>query len=63
MLDLNRLFESMTKEELDAYAREGTLPAWFPSGNSQAASQCASRAAQRVKQMLGFESNPSLDNA
>jgi hypothetical protein len=32
MLDLNRRFEKMTKEELEDYAREGTLPAWFPGG-------------------------------
>ncbi len=28
-LDLNALFERMTGAELEAYAREGSLPAWF----------------------------------
>lgn len=28
-LDLNALFERMTVEELEQYAREGTLPEWF----------------------------------
>jgi len=28
-VSLNELFERMTKEELTAYAREGTLPDWF----------------------------------
>lgn len=27
---LGRAFEQMSNEELDAYAREGTLPDWFP---------------------------------
>jgi hypothetical protein len=26
---LNELFEKMTKEELEAYAQDGTLPTWF----------------------------------
>lgn len=29
-IDLNQLFERMTQDELDAYARDGTMPAWFP---------------------------------
>jgi hypothetical protein len=28
-VNLNELFERMTGEELEAYAREGVLPAWF----------------------------------
>jgi hypothetical protein len=28
-LNLNELFERMSREELEAYAREGTLPDWF----------------------------------
>jgi hypothetical protein len=28
-VDLNELFERMTREELDAYARDGNLPDWF----------------------------------
>jgi hypothetical protein len=28
-IDLNRLFEQMTKEEIDTYAKNGTLPGWF----------------------------------
>lgn len=30
-VSLNELFDRMTKEELEAYAREGTLPEWFAS--------------------------------
>ena len=30
-VDLNKLFERMTPQELDAYARDGTLPTWFPA--------------------------------
>lgn len=35
--DMNRLFERMSREELDAYAREGTLPDWFPAKAKQEA--------------------------
>ena len=28
-VSLNELFEQMTREELEAYARDGTLPDWF----------------------------------
>ena len=28
-LNLNDLFERMTQQELEAYAKDGTLPAWF----------------------------------
>jgi hypothetical protein len=28
-INLNELFERMTHEELETYARDGTLPAWF----------------------------------
>ena len=27
---LREAFDKMTREELEAYAREGLLPAWFP---------------------------------
>ena len=30
-VNLNQLFERMTREELEAYAREGKLPDWFTS--------------------------------
>jgi hypothetical protein len=29
-VNLHDLFERMTQSELEAYARDGTLPAWFP---------------------------------
>jgi hypothetical protein len=40
-VDLNGLFERMTREELEVYAREGQLPGWFNSvvGATQASSQ------------------------
>jgi hypothetical protein len=28
-VNLNELFERMTRDELEAYAKDGTLPAWF----------------------------------
>ena len=28
-IDLNELFDRMTREELEAYAHDGTLPGWF----------------------------------
>ncbi len=28
-VNMNELFEEMTREELDTYAKDGTLPAWF----------------------------------
>jgi hypothetical protein len=28
-INLNELFERMTREEMEAYASEGALPAWF----------------------------------
>lgn len=31
-INLNELFERMTTEELEAYARDGALPAWFTQG-------------------------------
>jgi hypothetical protein len=31
-LDLNALFARMTAGELDAYAKDGTLPEWFREG-------------------------------
>jgi Zn-dependent peptidase ImmA (M78 family) len=30
-LDLNQLFERMTRDELETYAKNGQLPAWFSS--------------------------------
>jgi hypothetical protein len=29
-VNLHELFERMTQDELEAYARDGKLPAWFP---------------------------------
>jgi AcrR family transcriptional regulator len=29
-VDLNQLFERMSRDELDRYAKDGTLPGWFP---------------------------------
>ena len=40
-VSLNELFERMTQEELEAYARDGTLPIWFPP--SAAATQVDSQ--------------------
>jgi hypothetical protein len=28
-VNLNELFERMTREELESYAKDGILPAWF----------------------------------
>ena len=28
-VNLNQLFERMSRDELEAYARDGSLPAWF----------------------------------
>jgi hypothetical protein len=28
-VNLNELFERMTRDEMEAYAKEGVLPAWF----------------------------------
>ena len=28
-VNLNELFDRMTREEMDAYAKDGTLPSWF----------------------------------
>ncbi len=28
-VNLNELYARMTREEMEAYAKEGTLPAWF----------------------------------
>lgn len=33
---LNKAFERMTSEELEAYAQDGTLPAWFPQVGNKA---------------------------
>jgi hypothetical protein len=32
---ISQAFERMTSEELEAYARDGTLPSWFPRTPSQ----------------------------
>jgi hypothetical protein len=32
---ISQAFERMTTEELEAYARDGTLPQWFPKDKSQ----------------------------
>jgi hypothetical protein len=34
---ISQAFERMTSEELEAYARDGTLPSWFPRTQSQVA--------------------------
>ncbi len=34
-VDLNKLFDRMTPDELDGYARNGTLPKWFPARAQQ----------------------------
>jgi hypothetical protein len=31
-VNLNELFERMTQQELEAYARDGSLPQWFRVG-------------------------------
>ena len=31
-VNLHDLFERMSQDELEAYARDGTLPSWFPQG-------------------------------
>jgi len=31
---MNQLFERMTRLELEAYARDGTLPSWFPQATT-----------------------------
>lgn len=40
--DRNRLFERMSREELDLYARTGTLPDWFPANPRQEVPENAS---------------------
>jgi len=40
--DMNRLFERMSREELDLYARTGTLPNWFPAKPQQEVTENAS---------------------
>src|SRR6476659_1683254 len=35
-LDLNELFNRMSAAELDAYAKDGTLPQWFAEGTAAA---------------------------
>jgi hypothetical protein len=37
--DMNQLFEKMTSEELDAYARDGSLPDWFTSVTGEAVTE------------------------
>jgi len=37
-VDLNGLFEKMTAQELEAYAQDGSLPAWFRGAVSATAS-------------------------
>jgi hypothetical protein len=33
-VDLNELFDCMTREELEAYAHDGTLPGWFTDAHA-----------------------------
>jgi hypothetical protein len=42
MVNLNELFGRMTQAELEAYARDGTLPFWFPVTARQGGTQDAS---------------------
>jgi hypothetical protein len=39
IINLNDLFERMTPEELEAYARDGALPSWFPIRAEQESNQ------------------------
>ncbi len=41
-VNLNKLFDRMTRDELEAYARDGTLPKWFPVRAEQELDQNAS---------------------
>ena len=41
-INLNKLFDSMTRDELEVYARDGTLPKWFPVMPEQEFNQNAS---------------------
>jgi hypothetical protein len=41
-VDINKLFEKMTTDELESYAREGTLPTWFPARPQQEGTQYVS---------------------
>ena len=41
--DMNQLFEKMTSEELDTYARDGSLPDWFVSVTGQAVNESPDR--------------------
>jgi hypothetical protein len=41
-VDLNKLFEKMTTTELESYACNGTLPAWFPARPQQEGTQYVS---------------------
>ena len=41
-VNLNDLFERMSRAELEAYARDGTLPKWFPVEAEQEVNQNAS---------------------
>jgi hypothetical protein len=40
-VNLNELFDRMTRDELEAYARDGTLPGWFPVQSQQEVKQDA----------------------
>jgi hypothetical protein len=41
-VNLNELFDRMTRDELETYARDGTLPKWFPVRAEQEFDQNAS---------------------
>ncbi len=41
-VNLNELFDRMSREELEAYARDGALPGWFPTRAEQESNQNAS---------------------
>ncbi len=40
-IDLNAVFEKMTSEELERYAKEGTLPEWFEGVTGATPQDCA----------------------
>lgn len=47
-VNLNELFDRMSKEELEAYAKDGTLPSWFTE--LVGATQADSRDAENIEE-------------
>lgn len=56
-VNLNELFERMSQEELEAYARDGALPVWFTATVSATASDGQSR--QRMQLLRSVETAES----